>query len=74
MVCEGTLTGDPHLRRRKGVHPGDQANAVLGIVRLPAESVIASGVVTTGLKTTFTGVYPNLSATAPFPANAAPLS
>ena len=36
-LIEKTQTGDPHFCRGEGVHPGNQADAVLSIIRFPAE-------------------------------------
>ena len=38
-LLERAETGDPHLRGRERVHPGDQADALLGGVRLEEQSV-----------------------------------
>jgi hypothetical protein len=35
-LLERAQAGDPHLGRREGVHPGDQADAVGGGVRIQA--------------------------------------
>ena len=49
--------GDPHLGRRERVHPRDEADAVAAPSWPPGTtSRICSGVVSTGLKTTRTGI------------------
>ena len=48
--------GDPHLGRREGVHPGDQPMQFAAALASRHSWWIASGVVSTGLKTTLTGI------------------
>jgi hypothetical protein len=61
---------DPHLRRRERVTPGDEADAILGVVGFLAKFVIASGETITGLKTTLTGMADASLSVWRFPANA----
>ncbi len=55
-LLERAQAGDPHLGRREGVHPGDQADALLGGVGLQHQLVDRPGVVSTDLNTTLTEI------------------
>ena len=54
--CRARQAGDPHLGRREGVHPGDDADAVSARVGFAQHRLMPSGVVTTGLTTMRTGI------------------